>query len=378
MDILKRFSMTAVLALLLVTTSAFADKPVGAKASKQAETGATPAAIAGGGNAQCKTKPPARGYGLTTYDWNTGKLYLIGGVDEQTPDYSYPLRDVWVYNTDTCWTLLLESEDFYNAMQRDAMALDPESQQIVLYATFVHPEGGPGMSVQTWIYDISGNTFKDVTSGTEPTLRWGSRMVYDDESGKAILFGGTDGNDSVTTLDDTWAFDFDTKQWTQMRPAQSPPPLHFAAMAYHRLDNRVVLFGGFVNEAGTSLNGTWTYDYNKNIWTEVGTAVSPPARLYHTLAWDVSSSRMIMFGGVVEPYKPLFRDTWALDLENGNESWTQLKPTRSKPRARAWHVMEGTREGVLLYGGSRRHSPYTYDDTWIYKSGDDRWIPIIR
>lgn len=368
--------MTAVLALLLVTTSAFADKPGVAKASKQAETGATPAFIADESNALCTTKPPARGYGLTTYDWSTGNLYLIGGVDEQTPDYSYPLRDVWVYNTDTCWTLLLDSEEFYNAMQRDAMALDPVSQQIVLYATFVDPEGGPGMGVQTWIYDISANTFKDVTSGTEPTLRWGSRMVYDEESHKAILFGGTDGNDGVTTLNDTWAFDFETEKWTQMDPSGSPPSLHFAAMAYHPLDDRVVLFGGFVNEAGTSLNDTWTYDYNTNIWTEVGTAISPPARLYHTLAWDFSSNRMIMFGGVVKPYKPLFGDTWALDLEN--ESWTQLKPTSRKPRARAWHVMEGTWEGVLLYGGSRRHSPYTYDDTWIYKSGDNRWIPIIR
>ena len=147
-------------------------------------------------------------------------------------------------------------------------------------------------------------------------------------------------------------------------------------LPYNPNVDRVVLFGGFVNETGTSQNETWTYDYNNNIWTEVNTAVSPPARMYHTLAWDESSNRMIMFGGVVEPYKPLFGDTWALDLET--ESWTQLSPTRSKPSARAWHVMEGTWEGVLLYGGSRRHSPYTKDDTWIYNSDNNRWIPIIR
>ena len=201
-------------------------------------------------------------------------------------------------------------------------------------------------------------------------------MVYDEYSHKAILFGGTDGDDWVTTLNDTWAFDFETEEWTQMAPVVSPPPLHFTAMAYHPLADRVVLFGGFVNEASTSLNETWTYDYDADTWDQVGTAVSPPARLYHTLAWDVLSNRMIMFGGVVKPYKPLFGDTWALDLEN--ESWTQLKPTRSKPRKRAWHVMEGTEDGVLLYGGSRRHSPHTYDDTWIYESDDNRWIPIMR
>ena len=371
MNINRRFFITAVLSLLLITAPAFADRPGVAKASKQAETEATTASI-------CTTKPPARGYGLATYDWNYGNLYLIGGVDKQTPDYSYPLRDVWVYNTDTCWTLLSDDEEDYSPMQRDAMALDPVSQQIVLYATYVDPNGGAGMGVQTWIYDISQNTFRLVTSDTEsqPPLRWGSRMVYDEESQKAILFGGTEGWDGVMTLNDTWAFDFEFEEWTQMDPVESPPALHFAAMAYHPLADRAVLFGGFVNETGTSQNETWTYDYDEDTWAKVETAVSPPARLYHALAWDVSSNRMIMFGGVVEPYKPLFGDTWALDLEN--ESWTQLKPTRNKPRARAWHVMEGTLDGVLLYGGSRRHSPYTYDDTWIYNSDNNRWVPIIR
>ncbi len=373
MNILKRFSMTTVFTLLLVTTSTFADKTGVAKASKQAETEATPASIVHGHKARCTAKPPARGYGLTTYDWSTGKLYLIGGVDEQTPDLSYPLRDVWVYNTFTrCWTLLLNSEEFFNAMQRDAMALDPRSEQIVLYATFVDPAGGIGWGVQTWIYDIRKNTFEDVTSGTEPPLRWGSRMVYDDESRRAILFGGTDGY-TYTTLNDTWEFDFETKEWTQMTPSVKPPPHHFAAMAYHPLADRVVLFGGFDNETDTLLNDTWTYDYNENTWTEVDTAVSPPARLYHTLAWDVWSNRMILFGGVAKPYKPLFGDTWALDLEK--KSWTQLSPSR-KPHARAWHVMQGTWGGPLLFGGSPQHSPYTYDDTWIYKSYYDRWIPI--
>jgi hypothetical protein len=139
------------------------------------------------------------------------------------------------------------------------------------------------------------------------------------------------------------------------------------------LADRVVLFGGFYNETDTSLNDTWTYDYNENTWTEVDTAVSPPARLYHTLAWDVWSNRMILFGGVAKPYKPLYGDTWALDLEK--KSWTQLSPSR-EPHARAWHVMQGTWGGPLLFGGSKSHSQYIYDDTWIYKSYYDRWILI--
>ena len=175
-------------------------------------------------------------------------------------------------------------------------------------------------------------------------------------------------------MNDTWAFDFETNTWTEMAPPESPPPHHFAAMAYHPLADRVVLFGGFDIYAYVSLNDTWTYDYNTDTWTEVNTEVSPPARLYHTLAWDLWSNQMIMFGGVVYPYRPRFGDTWSLDLTEN--TWTQLAPTPPEPTARAWHVMQGTWGGPLLFGGSPQHSPYTFDDTWIYRSVLNRWTRV--
>ncbi len=347
--------------------------PLAAQTGMQTDDGAMATSGSLKHKARCAATPPARGYGHAAYDWTTGKLYLIGGVDVQSPALDYPLRDVWSYNTFTrCWKLHLDSDEFYNAMQRDAIALDPRSKKIVLYSTFVDTGGGEWWGVQTWFYDIRENTFENVTSGTEPPLRWGSRMVYDHESRRAILFGGSNGF-TAETLNDTWAFDFETKMWTQMNPAVSPPPHHFAAMAYNPLADRVVLFGGFDIYADFSRNDTWTYDYNSDTWTEVVTPVSPPARLYHTLAWDLWSNRMILFGGVEYPYEPILGDTWALDLKRN--SWTQLSPRR-EPDARAWHIMHGTWGGPLLFGGSPQHSPYTYDDTWIYRSHSNRWIRI--
>jgi hypothetical protein len=91
------------------------------------------------------------------------------------------------------------------------------------------------------------------------------------------------------------------------------------------------------------------------------------------MAWDVLSNRMVLFGGVSYPYAPLLGDTWSLDLKRS--TWTPLTPT-SAPSARAWHVMEGTWGGVLLFGGSPQHEHYTYDDTWIFDSRRTRWIGI--
>jgi hypothetical protein len=40
--------------------------------------------------------------------------------------------------------------------------------------------------------------------------------------------------------------------------------------------------------------------------------------------------------------------------------------------------MEGTWTGVLLFGGSPQHDPFTDGDTWIYDSRRNRWKEIGR
>ena len=89
-----------------------------------------------------------------------------------------------------------------------------------------------GGGVETWIYDIATNIFTNARPTVQPALRWGSRMVYDTQAKRAILFGGSDAYTSET-LNDTWAYDFEANTWTEMKPATSPPPHYFAAMTYY-------------------------------------------------------------------------------------------------------------------------------------------------
>lgn len=319
----------------------------------------------------CQPHPSARGYSLMTYDWATGNAYLFGGVDQATPTLDYPLFDVWTYNSFTQkWKLLFNSDAAYNAFQRDAVAMDPHSKKVMLFSTFVNCN--PDCGVETWIYNVATNSFSNVTPSLQPSLRWGSRMVYDAQSKRAILFGGSDGN-TGETLNDTWAFDFESNTWAEMRPATSPPPHHFAAMAYHPFAGRVILFGGYNIQTDESLNDTWAYDYTSNTWTNLRPIMSPPARIYHTLAWDIWSNKIILFGGVAKLYEPLLGDTWAFDLKSN--TWSQLKP-KASPSMRAWQVMEGTWTGAVLFGGSDQHNPYTKSDTWNYDSLANKWVEI--
>ncbi len=321
------------------------------------------------------TCPSARGYSTVVCDESTSTAYIFGGVDIRSPKLDYPLSDIWSFDiANRNWKLLLQTDSFYNAFQKDAIALNSDSGEVVLYSTFVNCKGTNAAScgVETWIYDIRQNTFKNITSGTEPSLRWGLRMVYDTESHRAILFGGSDGR-SLKTLNDTWAFNFETNTWTQLSPTINPPPHHFAAMVYHPGADRIILFGGYNLQDSAVLNDTWAYDYNTNSWTDMNPHPAPPPRIYHAMAWDSASNSVILFGGVSRLYEPVLEDTWAYDYEQN--TWKELTP-QVHPSARAWHVMVSTPQGVLLFGGSPQHDLYTNDDTWIYDSKSDQWNEI--
>jgi hypothetical protein len=314
------------------------------------------------------THPCARGYASMMYDWMSGNAYLLGGVEET--GWYYLLNDIWEFNSFSGrWRKVFEDTDgsSFNAFQAEALTIDPKAKKILVYANLWWD-----YTAETWIYDIRSGTFRNVTSGTEPASRWGSRMVFDSEHQRAILFGGSDNND-YHTYNETWAYDFKTNTWTNMMPAVSPPPHHYSAMVYLPFDDKVLLFGGYDMYADVVRGETWIYDFKTNTWSNRNPVSSPPARMYHTLEWDVASNQAILFGGVIYPYEPVLSDTWAYDYRR-NE-WRQLSPKQS-PSARAWHVMTGTWRGILMFGGSPEHSVFTNDDTWIYKTYGNTWKKI--
>ena len=82
---------------------------------------------------------------------------------------------------------------------------------------------------QTWAYDFNTNTWQQMSDG--PEFHLGASLAYDLESDRVILFGG---QQVITNryFDDTWAYDFNTDTWTEMKPLGSPAGRNFGEMAY--------------------------------------------------------------------------------------------------------------------------------------------------
>ena len=138
-------------------------------------------------------------------------------------------------------------------------------------------------------------------------------MAYDEAVDQVIMFGGYTGPEDGTGdyYDDTWAYDAKANAWTKLEPSGAVPPARaYHTMAYDPVTQRTIMFGG----AGTAdvLADTWAYDAKANAWTKLEpSGAVPPARADHTMAYDPDMHRMILFGGGRASSK--LDDTWAYD-----------------------------------------------------------------
>jgi hypothetical protein len=174
-----------------------------------------------------------------------------------------------------------------------------------------------------------------------------------------ILFGGW--NNGV--LNDTWAYDYASNSWTNRNPTNPPPVRSSHTLAYDASAGKVILFGG-TNDVDL-LGDTWAYDYATNSWTNRNPANPPSTRFAHAMAYN-GAGKVILFGGWGSNDR--LNDTWAYD--SAANSWSQVS-TSPTPPARYGHAMayDAAAGKVILFGGYNSGSDY-YNDTWALTMGE--------
>ncbi|MFZ0281607.1 MAG: kelch repeat-containing protein, partial [Bacteroidales bacterium] len=228
----------------------------------------------------------------------------------------------------------------------------------------------------TWIFDGSSNTWTQKTPASSPIARFDHRMVWMGGD-KVMLFGG--GNSYSDRRNDTWIFDLSDNSWTQMSPTTSPSGRRLHAMS--RIGNgKAILFGGETGslycDPFTSLNNTngetWIYDLGTNTWTQLNLASKPEARSGSAMAFLGGSKAMLYGGNSVNcsSWYVSLDDTWIFDL-NSN-TWSEYIGTPIPPASTRHNLAETSEEGgsIVLYGGSLI-DPH-WDDlskaTWVFES----------
>jgi cysteine-rich repeat protein len=301
------------------------------------------------------------------YDSQRAVVVMFGGMVGQ---FGGVLNDeLWEFDG-TTWTQRTKVATWPSPRAQSAMTFDPGSHRLLLV-------GGDTTS-DAWEWD--GTAW---TPAPFPTLAGGATGVY----GHAMA---TDTTRDVVTLVGLAGdvYELSGTTWSMVVQTMSllPAPRTDAAAGVDPLYRELVVYGG--RESGTAASDTW---YWTGSWAQLATASPTPARIGAAMAYDPIRRDLVMFGGY-DGASGYFADTWVWSHPGTAAvgTWSKLTTAMSPP-ARGFHMMawDGVRGRILVIGGQPAHDQYSFDGTtWIHDtpatmptptfSSGMTWDPINR
>jgi len=330
------------------------------------------------------------------YDQNSSYVLLFGGSNGDITQNGTVFGDTWTYESGS-WTDISPSSCSNStcpeARTYGAMAsYNHAGQQYVVM--FGGQYAGPsGVFLRdTWIFNGSwyNVTPKSLSASNSPPPLHYTSMVWDPEDGYAVLYGGCMSvgcNRTSEISNQTWAFKglngAHQARWENLTNSTHPPALFGSGLAYDSSSSYVLLFGGatvLANKAAYSAQ-TWSYNETKG-WVDrtaprLNGTNTPATRLFPMLAYYPILNYTVLFGGQENTYKmnsSNLNDTWAYS----NGTWTNLTPSLSTlPPGRfgGTMVFENTEHALVLFGGlsTTVESSAVLGDTWWFSGSPGTW-----
>jgi len=191
-------------------------------------------------------------------------------------------------------------------------------------------------------------------------------MTFDVSDGYVLLYGGYTG---TVVLSDTWTFFNGT--WTNITASVTghPPADTYASLAFDPSTSKVILFGG-VTLSG-DLAQTWTY--HAKTWTNITSTAgtSPSPRWTASMATDSTDDEVVLVGGYVSgPVAGTAHDTWTFH----DGTWTNVTAVAPIPAYLELPTIsdDPAAGGVLLTSVAANVSGYTppfYAAMFLYHGG---------
>jgi N-acetylneuraminic acid mutarotase len=305
------------------------------------------------------TLPSPRSDHSMANDPVSGRLVMFGGYTGKEPR-----NDTWAYDpVANTWAGLAPSGTLPSPRSGHSMVYDPVTHLLIMFGG--RYKEGVGLD-DIWAYAAATNTWTELKpSGTLPSPRFKQASAHDPTTRCLVMFGGR--SDTDLPCDDTWTYDPASNTWTELKPSGTLPPARSGhSMVYDPVTHRLVMFGGR-DDTGTALGDTWAYDSAANTWTELKpSGTLPSARSGHSMAYDLASGRLVMFGGQ-DAAGVTLRDTWAYDAIG--KAWIELEPSRTSPSARGGQALVYDPAGgqLIMFGGSAAGS--FHGDIWTCAPG---------
>jgi hypothetical protein len=271
-----------------------------------------------------------------------------------------PTLDIFYRPVQTCppdygWALAASDAEPLFSIVGNAIAHDRNGGRTILFT----------MNGETRSWD--GTQWAQLSPQNSPPAGHAQEMVCDFRNDIIVMFGGMAFSGGAF-LDGTWLFDLSTEEWEKITNP-SPTPRIGHAMVYDFWRRKVYLFGG-VDQFGVPLLGTFEFDVTTQTWSACSPhgGVSPDPRKDHAMAYDLSSSFTILYGGFTYPAGGN-AETWRW---NGDR-WELLSPSNDPgPRAGHGMIFNETSGNIQLFGG------YWAGNTglWEFDMGSTNWSQV--
>ncbi len=183
-------------------------------------------------------------------------------------------------------------------------------------------------------------------AGSIPAPRWIHRAVYDQANDRMIVFGGGLGRSSPCTnavyILTNASGAGGTPTWSFLT-AGGPAPRFAHSVVYNPNSNKLIVFGGSNCFSAPSFNDLWVLSNANGLggaptWALLGQSGSAPGFLHaHTAVYDSANSRMIVFGGATPANNNNVRVLANADGTGGPPTWSLMAPTGAPPPARNNH-----------------------------------------
>lgn len=228
--------------------------------------------------------------------------------------------------------------------------------------------GGFGVT-DTWSFDCVTQTWTEVVTTTNPGVHHSLALAYNPQENAVVLFGGFGSDDFET--DDTWKFDCDSREWSDLAPSTTPLARYGHVMVYDESINLIVMTSGNTATQGHQ-DDTWTFNVTSNTWTELAPTGSPDQLKWPSMTYDSVNHKCILFGGQVGDFA--VDHTWMYDAQLN--TWTRAYPVEAPaPRINSGLAFDPEYNATILFGGWVIDGGQ-YDDTWVYSYEDNAWTDM--
>ncbi|MFW9788901.1 MAG: Kelch repeat-containing protein [Candidatus Thorarchaeota archaeon] len=323
---------------------------------------------------------PVKGDSGLVYDEESDRIIIFGGWNLSVS--SKDQNETWAYNFNLDTYTKLNPQIRPPGRSESPLVYDSHRDRILVFGG-MHDLSTLESQNDTWIFDYNTNNWTQLFPINTPDSRRAHGMAYDIESDKIIMFGGRDAYDNRT-----WVFDPEINEWQMMSPSISPSTRSNHKMTYDSESDRVILFGGFHVIANKSyfFSDTWAYDYNSDTWENLTNIVHPSERASFSFAYDSESDIVVLFGGGIK--NDVYGDFWFFDYNT--VSWTEMSPFGPccslipSPPERSRHnaAYDTESDRIIIYGGAfgglSSNDLITYGKTWAYDPNNNEWTQLTQ